>query len=62
MTKPGKNQSTKYKVICFIPVEPEKQEHMSLEKAVELKEHLEAMQPENIYKIEPEPPSEKEYA
>ena len=47
----------KFRVIGYIPAEPEKQERLTFDNAVKLKNHFQAMQPENIYRIEPEPPS-----
>lgn len=46
------DKSKQYQLITYMRIEPEKQERMTLNKAHELREHLEAMQPENIYKVE----------
>lgn len=41
-----------YKIIAYIPVEPEELEiFKTYKEAKEEKEHLEFMQPENIYRI-----------
>lgn len=42
----------KYQVVCYIRVEPEQIESLTYDDAVEVKDNLELMQPENIYKIE----------
>lgn len=42
----------KYRVICYIRVDPEDTEPISYKEAVKEKEQGEFMQPENIYKIE----------
>jgi len=42
-----------YKIICYIPVEPEAPLIFTSQKEAEQeKEHLEFLQPENIYQIE----------
>ena len=43
----------RFKVVCFMRIEPEEQEPMTLRAAKDEVRQQECMQPENIYKIEP---------
>lgn len=45
--------SNKYKIICYMEIESEDQEPMTIEEAQKEVEHLKLLQPENIYKIRP---------
>ena len=42
----------RYRLIAFIRVEPEDDEHMTYEDALAEKRHQELMSPENLYRIE----------
>ena len=42
----------KYQVVCYLRIEPENKTPLTYEEALEDKEQLEFMQPENIYRIE----------
>jgi hypothetical protein len=42
----------KYRVICYIKVEPNNIELLTYDEAIKEKEQGELMQPENIYEIE----------
>jgi hypothetical protein len=42
----------KYQVVCYLRIEPEDQMLLTYEEALQDKNQLELMQPENIYKIE----------
>ena len=42
----------KYQVVCFLRVDPEEKMPLTYEEALQDKQQLEFMQPENIYKIE----------
>ena len=44
--------SKKYQVVCYLRVDPEDPESLTYEQALSEKEHLELLQPENVYKIE----------
>ncbi len=43
---------SKYRVVCYMRVEPEEGEPMSHEDAKKEVAHFETMQPENLYRIE----------
>ena len=42
----------KYQVICYMRIETEEIDPMTYREALSEKEHLELLQPENIYRIE----------
>ncbi len=42
----------KYRVICYMRIEPEESEPLTYNDALKEKQHLELLQPENIYRIE----------
>ena len=42
----------KYQVVAFMRIDPEDPEPLTYEDALKEKEHLELLQPENVYRIE----------
>ena len=42
----------KYKVVCYIRVDSDDNDRLTIEEAISEKEQAELMQPENIYQIE----------
>jgi len=50
--EPNERRSCRYKIVCYIPVEPEEPEiYDTYEEAEEAAEHLRQMHPENRYEI-----------
>ena len=44
--------SKKYQVVCYLRVDSAGPESLTYEQALNEKEHLELLQPENVYRIE----------
>ena len=42
----------KYQVVCYLRIDPKAKMPLTYEEAIQDKEQLELMQPENIYRIE----------
>ena len=42
----------KFQVVCYLRIDPEDPEYLTYRDALKEKEHLELLQPENIYRIE----------
>jgi len=51
----------KYKIICYMEIEAEDQEPLTIDEARKELEHLKLLQPENIYKIRPIDPDEASF-
>jgi len=52
LTMKKMNKIKKYRLICYIKVEPEESEQLTYEEALGEKEQGEFLFPENIYRIE----------
>ena len=48
----GKASETKYKVVCFMRIDPEDPEPLTMAQAVADMEQAQLMQPENVYTVE----------